>query len=614
MALKRDIKYLGRDFNDFRNELIEYTKTYFPQTYNDFSPASPGMLFMEQAAYIGDVLSFYLDNQIQETFIQSATQRNNIYELAYMLGYKPKISTAATTTVNVYQTVPASSGQPDFSYALTIGSDTVLSSTTNTGINFLTQDIVDFNFSSSEDPTDISVFTFNGSDPETYLLKKTVKAISATVQSEDFTFGNYSAFPTVELTGNSILGILDITDSDGNKWYEVDHLAQDMVFDTVKNTNPNDPNNYQNSGEVPYLLQLKQTQRRFTTRVTANNTLQIQFGSGNNDDTDEDIVPNPNNVGLGLPFEKDKLTTAFSPTNFIFTNAYGIAPANLTLTIRYYTGGGVASNLDQNQINTISPANVSFNTANVGSSALAQETLDSLAATNPNKATGGTGGDSLEQIRQNTLSAYQNQLRTVTSDDYMIRALSMPSLYGTVAKAYAEPEKVEDLLPGELPSSTNLYILSYNNTGKLTDASSTLKTNLRTYLSQYRVLNDSVKIKDAYVINIGVDFEVVTYPNYNNNLVLRECILVLQDYFSIDKWQINEPIILKDLFIALDKVEGVQTVKNIIISNKTGVNYSNYSYDTKGATVNNVVYPSLDPMIFEVKFPNTDIKGRVVPL
>ena len=163
MALKRDIKYLGRDFNDFRSELIEYTKTYFPQTYNDFSPASPGMLFMEQAAYIGDVLSFYLDNQIQETFIQSATQRNNIYELAYMLGYKPKISTAATTTVNVYQTVPASSGQPDFSYALTIGSDTVLSSTTNTGINFLTQDIVDFNFSSSEDPTDISVFTFSGS-------------------------------------------------------------------------------------------------------------------------------------------------------------------------------------------------------------------------------------------------------------------------------------------------------------------------------------------------------------------------------------------------------------------------------------------------------------------
>jgi hypothetical protein len=572
------------------------------------------MLFMEQASYIGDVLSFYLDNQIQETFLQSATQRNNIYELAYMFGYKPKISTAATTTINVYQTVPAIGNQPDLSYGLTIGSNTILSSTTNTGVQFLTQDIVNFNFSSSQDPTEVSVYTFNGSNPETYLLKKTVKAISATIQTQETTFGNYNAFPTIELTADNILGILDITDSDGNKWYEVDHLAQDMVFDTLKNTNPNDPNNYQNSGEVPYLLQLKQTQRRFATRVTANNTLQIQFGAGNNDDTDEDIVPNPNNVGLGLPFEKDKLTTAFSPTNFIFTNAYGIAPTNTTLTIRYYTGGGVASNLDEGQIDTISSANVTFNNATVGSSALAQETLDSLAATNPLKATGGSGGDSIDQIRQNTLSTYQNQLRTVTADDYMIRALSMPALYGTVAKAYAEPEKVEDLLPGEVPSSTSLFILSYDTDGNLTDASNTLKDNLRTYLAQYRVLNDSVKIKDGYVVNIGVDFEIITYPNYNNNLVLRECISVLQEYFDIDKWQINEPIVLRDLYIALDKVDGVQTVKNITIPNKTGGNYSNYSYDVEGATINNVVYPSLDPMIFEVKFPNTDIKGRVVPL
>ena len=614
MALKRDIKYLGRDFNDFRNELIEYTRTYFPQTYNDFSPSSPGMLFMEQASYIGDVLSFYLDNQIQETFLQSATQRTNIYELAYMFGYKPKISTAATTTLNIYQTVPAIGGQPDLSYGLTIGSNTVLTSTTNPGVQFLTQDIVNFNFSSSQDPTETSVYTFDGTTPETYLLKKTVKAISATIQTQEITFGNYSAFPTVELAADNILGILDITDSDGNKWYEVDHLAQDMVFDTLKNTNPNDPNNYQNAGEVPYLLQLKQTQRRFATRVTANNTLQIQFGAGNSDNTDEDIVPNPNNVGLGLPFEKDKLTTAFSPTNFIFTNAYGIAPTNTTLTIRYYTGGGVASNLDEGQIDTISSANVTFNNATVGSSALAQETLDSLAATNPFKATGGSGGDSIDQIRQNTLSTYQNQLRTVTADDYMIRALSMPALYGTVAKAYAQPEKAEDLLPGEIPSSTSLFVLSYDTDRNLTEASNTLKNNLRTYLSQYRVLNDSVKIKDGYVVNIGVDFEIITYPNYNNNLVLRECISVLQEYFDIDKWQINEPIVLRDLYIALDKVEGVQTVKNINILNKTGGSYSNYSYDVQGATINNVVYPSLDPMIFEVKFPNTDIKGRVVPL
>ena len=265
-------------------------------------------------------------------------------------------------------------------------------------------------------------------------------------------------------------------------------------------------------------------------------------------------------------------------------------------------------------MNQVNNATITFTNNTPGNSTLAQTTFDSVAVLNAEKATGGQEGDSIEEIRENSLSTFQNQLRTVTAEDYLLRALSIPSIYGTVAKAYAEQEKAEDIMPGELPSSIQLYVLSYDGNKKLTTATSALKENLRTYLSQYRVINDSVKIKDGYIVNIGVDFEIITYPNYNNNQVLDACIIELQDYFNIDKWQINEPILLKDLFIALDKVEGVQTVKNITINNKTGGNYSTYSYDVQGATVNNVVYPSLDPMIFEVKFPNTDIKGRVVPL
>jgi hypothetical protein len=130
------------------------------------------------------------------------------------------------------------------------------------------------------------------------------------------------------------------------------------------------------------------------------------------------------------------------------------------------------------------------------------------------------------------------------------------------------------------------------------------------------MINDSIKIKDAFIINIGVEFDIIVLPNYNNNEVLTKCIDSLSNYFDIDKWQINEPIILKDLFILLDKVEGVQTVKKVVIRNKSGeaLGYSDYGYDIKGATVNSVVYPSIDPMIFEIKYPNEDIKGRVVPL
>jgi hypothetical protein len=192
--------------------------------------------------------------------------------------------------------------------------------------------------------------------------------------------------------------------------------------------------------------------------------------------------------------------------------------------------------------------------------------------------------------------------------------MSLPSQYGSLAKIYAEPEKIENLLPGESLSSTNLYVLAYDNNKRLKNASISLKQNLKTYLSQYRMVNDSIKIRDGFVINIGVDFDIIVLPNYNNNDILFKCITAVKDYFDIDKWQINEPIILKDIYVMLDRIDGVQTVKNITITNKCGLNYSVYAYDVIGATQNNIIYPSVDPMIFEVKYPDSDIKGRVVSL
>lgn len=618
MAIKRDIKYINRDFTDFRTRLIEFAQTYFPTTYNDFTPSSPGMMFMEMSAYVGDVLSFYLDNQIQETFIQYAQQTRNLYELAYLLGYKPKTTAAAVVTVDVYQQLPATiSGAPDWDYTLSLEENATLTSTNINNPAFLLQNKVDFSVSSSSNPTSIQTYVIDtGTNlPSRYLLKKSTTAISATINTQQFTFNQPQQFSTINLTADNIIGILDIVDSDGNTWYEVSHLAQDSVFDSIKNTNVNDPN-FSTDSNVPYLLQTKQVQRRFATRFLNETTLQIQFGAGTSADTDEEITPNPDNVGLGLTFEKDKLTTAYSPTNFIFTNTYGIAPSNTTLTVRYLTGGGVTANIPENTLTQVSTANIVFNNSTIANSSLANTIFGTLTVNNPEAASGGQDGDSIEEIRQNTLSSFQNQLRTVTSDDYMLRALSIPGIYGTVSKAYAEPTKAgTDSLTGT-PSSVTLYVLSYDNNKKLTAASNALKQNLRTYLSQYRVLNDSVTIKDAFVVNIGVEFQIIVYPNYNSNQVLTNCITQLVDFFNVDNWQINEPIILRDLYILLDKVEGVQTVKNISINNLTSSNgvYSNYAYDTAGATVNNVVYPSIDPMIFEVKYPTTDIKGKVVSL
>jgi hypothetical protein len=617
--LKRDIRYINRDFNDFRNALIEYSKTYFPNTYNDFTPSSTGMLFMEMAAYVGDVLSFYLDNQIQETFIQKARQTENLFNLAYMLGYRPKVTTAASVDIDFYQQVPAkTSGSiqiPDYDYALLIPENTQVTSDTNNNIKFLIEDVIDFSSSSSLDPTEVSVYQISGNQPTYFLLKKTRKAISATINSTSLTFNAAVRFDTRTINDSNIIGILDVFDSEGNEWYEVPNLAQENVFDTIRNTNTNDPN-FSSDTEVPYLLQLKQVQRRFVSRFQNTGSLQLQFGAGNFGDTDEEIIPNPDNVGLGLPFEKDKLTTAFSPLNFVFTNTYGIAPYNTTLTVRYLTGGGVSSNVEAGVLTIVDDTNIRFINTNLPDSTLANQIFNSLATNNALAADGGQDGDTIEELRQNATGNFQNQLRTVTKEDYLIRALSMPSNLGVIAKAYTTPVKISEYQEGELPTILDLYVLSYDIDKKLRTASTALKKNLKTYLSEYRMINDSIKIKDAFIINIGVDFEIIVRPNYNNNEVLTKCINSLTNYFNIGKWQINEPIILKDLFILLDKVEGVQTVKDVTIKNITGtaLGYSEYAYDIEGATVNSVVYPSLDPMVFEVKFPNTDIKGRVVPL
>jgi hypothetical protein len=616
---RKNIQYINRDFSEIRASLIDYARTYFPTTYNDFTPSSPGMMFMEMAAYVGDVLSFYLDNQVQETYLQYARQTNNLYELAYMFGYKPNVTQVATTFIDFYQQVPSklssSTYVPDFDYSLYVNQNTQIQSTSNPNVSFLVEDPVDFSISSSGDPTETSIFSVDGSgNPLYFLLKKTRKSISSTINTTEFTFTTPQQFTTVEINALQIVGILDIFDSDSNEWYEVDYLAQECIYKSIKNTNPNDPNLSQYKGDTPYLLQLEQVQRRFISRFLDSGSLQLQFGAGTATDTDEVIIPNPDNVGLGLPFEKTKLTTAYAPANFIFTKTYGIAPSNTTLTVRYLTGGGVTANVPANDLTTLI-GSVKFLNSNLNA-ITAQTIFNSLAVTNPEAADGGGDGDTIEEIRQNASANFATQLRNVTQDDYLVRSLSMPAKFGVISKVYIEPTKAITLSAGESNSVLDLYVLSFNVNNQLQLASTALKDNLTTYLSQYRMVNDAVSIKDAFIINIGVNFDIIVLPEFNSNQVLFDCITALKDYFAIKNWQINQPIVLRDIYILLDRVTGVQTVKNITISNLVGENlgYSPYSYDIAGATIGNVIYPSLDPSIFEVKYSDQDIHGRIVNL
>ena len=620
MAESKQVQYLNKDFDGFKQKLLEFAEIYYPNTYNDFSENSAGLMLVEMASYVGDILSFYADSQVQENFVEFAKQRNNLLSLAYNNGYFPQVTNAATVDIEVFQLVPATitSGlvEPDYNYSLIIQEGSQLRGGSE---KFYIEDKIDFSVSSSSDPTDVSVYSIDSNNnPNFYLLKKTKRAVSGEFRQATFDFESPEKFPTIELEDTNIIKTTQVTDSDGRLYYPVNYLAQETIFDPQQNIAQNDPNFAQYSDTTPFLLKLRKVPYRFISRYKADNKLQLQFGSGISSNPDETIIPNPDNIGLGLPYGVDKLTTAFDPSNFLFTKAYGVAPSNTTLTVNYLVGGGAIANVPANTITTFDSGSTSFFGANLDSTL--QDTVnDSLAFNNPGPAIGGGDGDTNEDIRLNTIAQYPSQLRTVTKDDYVIRAMSLPSQFGVVYKAYItqQNEQISDRISVYDEENVNalcLHILSKDVENKLANCDPALKQNLKTYLAEYRMLTDAVTIKDAFIINIGINFDVILLPNYNNSLVLNNIITELTSFFDTDKMQINQPILINNVRNVIDQVDGVQTVKKLEIVNKVGESggYSQFAYDIKGATINEVLYPCIDPSIFEVKFPLIDIQGKVV--
>ena len=615
-----DIKYLNKDFNSFKDALIGYAKAYYPTSYNDFSTSSPGTMFIDMASYIGDVLSFYLDNQVQENFLEYAKQTNNLFSLAYMLGYRPKVTSAAIVDLDVYQQVPASGSDyaPDFNYAMIINEGTQVRSDINTSNYFYCPNQVDFNISSSANPTNISVYTTVNGNPNTYLLQKKTQAISGQVKTTTLSFGSAERFPVQTIQDNAIIEILSVYDSNGNRWYEVPYLAQNYILNPVQNTAQHYPELYQEANQVPYIIEKLPVPYRFVSRFTTNSTLELEFGAGIQ--AVSGTLPNPFNVGIGTVNGVDLLNTAFDPTNFVVNDSYGIAPSNTTLTVQYLVGGGAAANVTTNQLTYIASIDPTF--PNPVNPTIAANIQATIATNNSKPAMGGGDGDSPDNIRLNTLATFPSQMRAVTQQDYLGTVLGMPPKFGQVAKAYVTKDNAIFAQyianePSERdPLATSIYLLSYNADGTFGYPGPALLKNIQTYLEDYRMLTDTIYLKPAYVINIQVAFNIILLPNYTSRNVIAACILALQNYFNRDNWQVNQPIILSNLYSLLDQIQGVQTVQSVIISNLSGTSsgYSAYSYDISAATLNGVVYPSLDPSIFEVKYPSTNIQGRVVTL
>jgi len=646
--VKKEVNYIGRDFGDIRANLIEFAKSYFPNTYNDFNEASPGMMFVEMAAYVGDVLNYYVDNQFRETLLQHAEERKNVYSIAQSYGYKPRLATPSTVELTIQVDVPsttAGSGgsattTPNLNYAGILNANSTV--TAENGAEFTLLDDVNFKVSSSLDPMGVRLLDpGSGVGAATnYRLTKKVLAKSGTRDSEDFTFTTAKKFDKIVLSQDSVTEITSITDSNNNTWYEVPFLAQDTVFESIENTSLNDPTYSEYHNDTPYMLRLIKTPRRFTTYIRDDNKMEIRFGSGISSNPDEEIIPNPDNVGSSLGMGVSRLDESFDPTNFLKTQTFGLAPSNTTLTVNYNYGGAVEHNVPSQTISRFNRKTYTNSTEGLNS-AIQTTSNESMVVFNEQPAAGGSSTETLSDIKQNAAAYFNAQNRAVTRQDYITRVYSLPQKYGNIAKAYVvQDEQLEregqlEVIDGQVreipnitkipnPLALNLYVLGYDSSKKLSRLNQAVKQNLKMYLSQYRVLTDAINIKDAYIINIGVKFNIIVKRGFNKNDVLFRAIQVVKSFFTTEKWQVNQPIVLSDLAYQLSLVEGVVSVvppetnnpqKNlIVIENKhlTANNYSGNVYDIDSASKDGVIYPSLDPSIFELKFPDSDIEGKVV--
>jgi hypothetical protein len=599
----KNIKYVNKTFSDFKASLQEFARSYFPTIYNDFSEASPGNMFIEMASYVGDVSSFYIDSQIQENFLLLAKEKESLYNLAYSFGYRPKASYASNTIVDIYQLLPSiisgSESYPDLSYSLRVPENTIITSNTDNQ-QFLTTTAIDFSDTSSAEISFV--------DSNYYLIKKSTNAISANINTIDVDFTDSIKFNSITIEDENIIQILNVTDSDGNRWYEVPYLAQETLF--TSSINPSSGSD----GGVNYLLSLKRVPRRFVTRLKPDNRLELQFGAGiSSGSSDTTILPTPDNVNLGLVSSISDKVDDYNKASIFYTKSYGLVPQNTTLTIKYLSGGGLSSNIEANVLTSIDSTNIDFKFAPSDIN-LQDIVLDSIVCNNPIPATGGRGEDTIEEIRLNALNSFSSQNRAVTKEDYIIRVLNMPSEYGSISKAYITQETYNNIgsLIKDNPLSLDLYILGYNSSKQLINANSTLKSNLKTYINEYRMITDAINIKDAFYINIGINFDIFSDPSYNSKELLSSCVSSLKLYFSIDSWQINQPVIISEINSLLLKIPGVQSVGKIEIVNKQGGSYSPYGYDIHSAIRNGILYPSIDPSIFEVRFPDVDINGRII--
>jgi hypothetical protein len=611
-----DINYLVRDYEGYKKGLVELGKTYFPGTNLDYSDTSPISLLTSMNAYVGDILSFYTDKALKESNPSTANSRTNMVILAKNEGVTLSLNSAATVFLDFYQLIPSKelSGSyvPDEKYGLQIRENAIVSSTDN-NTSFRTLTPVDFKSPENRISSVYSYDTVSG-EPTYFLMKKTVSAVSGEVKTVKKTFTSAKPYDKIIIDDTDVSGILDIVDSTGTKWYEVSSLAQDTILIPVPNVERYSPTNYQFQEATPYLLKGFKTAKRFITRLNSNAKLEIQFGSGTSTENSEDLVPNQKSIGLTSADFTGDLDTNIDAENFLKTNTYGQAPANIELTVRYVKNYGLRENVGANLINNVRNLPILIDEAGLDQTLL-NKVRSSVTVNNPNPATGASGIKTREEIQQSMLKLKNTQKRAVTREDYLVRAQTMPPRFGSIAKVYLTKDDFtfQDSKNWN-PLALNLYVLSLSSEGKFVEANNATKSNLATYLEKHRVVTDAINIRNLKVINLSLDYSISVEPRFNNEEVLLQTLAQVKNMLTNSKMEPNSPILLGSIRKKIESVAGVLALESLTVYNKTDADgdYSLNRYSITKALRNGILYPAKSPSIFEFKFPDNDIRGKVV--
>lgn len=591
------INYTSRDYESIRNDLITHVRRYYPNVYQDFNEASFGSIMIDTVAYVGDILSFYMDYNVNESFIETSIEENNILKLARQMGYRYRGVPASSGEVTLYIIVPnlISGVGPDLDYAPILKRGAIFSAG-GQGASFSLNEDVDFSLPSNE--TVVATTDSVTGVPTGWAIKTKGQIISGQIRRKTVDVGDFERFRKVLINDQDITEVISVTDSSGNRYFEVDYLTQDVIYNPIINKSSD-------SSQVPMILKPKKVPRRFVFEQLSNQYY-LQFGYGSETSLTNEIISDPNKVVLQVNGRDYITDESFDPTNLIETDKMGVSPTNTSLTIEYRKNSVNINNIGARALVNVSDASYAF--ANIGqlSPSKVSTVIGSLEFENENPVIGAVSTPTTEEIKYRAYGSFSSQNRAVTVEDYKSVVYSLPPKFGSVKRANIVQDK------DSFKRNLNLYIVSEDENGNLTESTDTLKKNLKTYLSNYKMINDTIDIMDARIVNIGLHIDIVAEEQTNKYEVLQKAIDAIKFENLTSKYDISEPFRTSDIFKTLKNVDGILDVISISVKRKSGSLYSTFSYDIEGNTSpDGRLVLAQDNVIFEIKYPDSDIVGTV---